>query len=96
MAKNVLVDASFLVALLSRDDIDHAWAAAQVPHRPRTWLTCEAALSEAFHLVARRGESQLAELLRRGVVMPNFDLGDELATGPDVDGQILEHANGFG
>jgi predicted nucleic acid-binding protein len=78
MAKNILVDASFLVALLSRDEKDHEWAVAQVPRLPKMWLTCEAALSEAFHLLERRGERPLAALLRRGVVVLRFDLGDEL------------------
>jgi uncharacterized protein len=78
MAKNVLVDASFLIALLSRDEKDHQWAAAQVPHLGQPWLTCESALSEAFHLLMNRGENALSQLLLRGIVIPRFDLGDEL------------------
>jgi predicted nucleic acid-binding protein len=78
MAKNVLVDTSFLIALLNRDERDHQWAASQVPRLRQAWLTCEAVLSEAFHLLGRRGERPLAELLRRGAVAPRFDLEDEL------------------
>jgi uncharacterized protein len=78
MAKNVLVDASFLTALLSRDEKDHQWAVAQIPHLGQTWLTCEAALSEAFHLLGNRGENALAKLLSRGIVVPQFNLHDDL------------------
>ena len=53
MARSVLVDAGFLVALLSRRDANHRWAAAQAPRMPPPWRTCEAALSEAFHLLER-------------------------------------------
>jgi len=35
-------------------------------------------LSEAFHLLGPAGEPKLAELLRRGAVVPTFDLGTEL------------------
>lgn len=51
MARNVLVDAGFLIAVLSRRDRHHRWAAAQSPHLPPPWKTCDAALSEAFHLL---------------------------------------------
>jgi predicted nucleic acid-binding protein len=78
MARSVLVDAGFLVALLSRRDRHHRWAAAQAPRLPPPWTTCEAVLSEAFHLLGRRGGPGLAALLRRGAVLATFDLGDEL------------------
>jgi len=78
MAQSVLVDAGFLIALLSRRDRHHRWAAAQSPHSARPWKTCEAVLSEAFHLLGSRGEAALAALLRRRAVVPAFDLGQEL------------------
>ena len=73
----VLVDAGFLIALLSRRDRQHSWAAAQLPHLALPWQTCEAALSEAFHLLGSRGRPALAALLRRGAVVPAFRLADE-------------------
>ena len=73
----VLVDAGFLIALLSRRDRHHSWAAAQLPRLPPPWQTCEAALSEAFHLLGSRGRPALAALLRRGAVVPTFRLADE-------------------
>ena len=75
----VLVDAGFLIALLSRRDRQHSWAAAQLPHLALPWQTCEAALSEAFHLLGSRGRPALAALLRRGAVVPAFHLAEEQA-----------------
>jgi len=78
MAGNVLVDAGFLIALLSRRDGHHSWAAALAPHRALPWKTCDAALSEAFHLLGASGRPGLAALLRRGAVVPTFDLADHV------------------
>jgi len=74
MARSVLADTGFLVALLSRRDRHQAWAAAHVAHGPQPWITCDAVLSETFHLLGPRGRTPLAELLRRDVLMPAFDL----------------------
>ncbi|HEX6137385.1 MAG TPA: PIN domain-containing protein [Casimicrobiaceae bacterium] len=74
MAASVLVDAGFIVALLSRRDTHHRWAAAQLPQFAPPWSTCEAALSEAFHLVGPRGAPALGALLRRGSMRVAFDL----------------------
>jgi len=76
MAVSVLVDAGFLVALISRHDANHGWAAAQAQRSPPPWKTCEAALSEAFHLLGAKGASALAALLRRRAVVSTFHLGD--------------------
>src|SRR5262249_5000455 len=46
-------------------------------HAP-PWRTCDAALSEAFHLVGGAGQPALSELLRRRAVVPAFDLSAEL------------------
>ena len=74
MARNVLVDAGFLVALLNRRDSHHAWAAAQAIGLAPPWNTCEAALSEAFHLLGSRGLASLDALLRRQAARVAFDL----------------------
>jgi predicted nucleic acid-binding protein len=78
MGASVLVDAGFLVALLSRRDGHHRWAAAQSGNFAPPWRTCEAALSEAFHLLGARGAPVLRALLRRGSLRPAFDLGAQL------------------
>ena len=78
MGKTVLVDGGYLVALLNRNDQYMEWAAMQAARLPYPWLTCEAALSEAFHLLGRRGSPKLTELLRRGLALPKFNLESEL------------------
>ena len=79
MGGSALADASFLIALLSRRDRHHRWAIEQAGRVPPPWKTCEAALSEAFHLLGRDGGRALAGLLQREAVVVSFDLGDNLA-----------------
>jgi predicted nucleic acid-binding protein len=74
MAANVLVDAGFLISLLSRRDANHRWAVAIAPRYPPPWKTCEAALSEAFYLLGPRGRPALATLLQRGALLCAFRL----------------------
>jgi uncharacterized protein len=78
MARNVLVDTSFLVAWLADRDSWHRWAIAQVPSFRPPWLTCEAALSEVLYFLGGPALPTLAALLRRRGVLVGFDLGDNL------------------
>ena len=78
MARNVLVDAGFLVALLSRRDSHHQWAVTQAPGHAPPWHTCEAVLSEAFHLLGTRGTPSLGALLHRRALIAAFDLDNEV------------------
>jgi predicted nucleic acid-binding protein len=77
MAASVLVDTGFLVALLSRRDRNHQWAAGQAAKQPPPWMTCEAVLSEALHLLGSKGNSGLIALLRRRAVVCAFRLGED-------------------
>jgi len=78
MARRVVVDTGYLVALLSRRDSLHRWAAGLPERFSPPWTTCEAVLSETFHLLGGRGGRSLAALLDRRALVPGFDLGDEL------------------
>ena len=78
MARSVLVDAGFIIALLSRRDNHHEWAAGKAGEFAPPWNICEAALSEAFHLVRAPGISSLMALLRRDSLRVAFDLANEL------------------
>lgn len=78
MAASVVVDASFVVALLDRQDEHHSWAVSEAGRHQPTWHTCEAALSEAFFLVGALGGRQLAALLDRNVVVVSLALSKEL------------------
>jgi predicted nucleic acid-binding protein len=78
MARNALVDAGFLVALLSRRDSYHQWAVTQAAAQAPPWRTCEAVLSEAFHLLGARGAPGLSALLRRRALIVAFDLDNDV------------------
>ncbi|HKW57791.1 MAG TPA: PIN domain-containing protein [Candidatus Acidoferrum sp.] len=78
MARNVLVDAGFVVALLSKSDTHHSWAEMQASEWPPPWTTCEAVLSEAYHLVGGRGASSLGALLRRRALVVGFALAENV------------------
>ena len=80
MPRRVLADSSAIVALLSHDDQHHQWLLAQLDSVPTPWLTCEAALTEAFHLLGGGGAPAVKAMLRRGALTLGFDLGDELET----------------
>jgi uncharacterized protein len=79
MATSALVDAGFLVALLSRRDANHAWASEQAPRFPPPWMTCEAVLSETFHLLGGRGTRNVASLLSRGALICGYRFADDMA-----------------
>jgi predicted nucleic acid-binding protein len=74
MARSVLVDSGFLVALLNSRDSHHRWAVTQAAEYAPPWRTCEAVLSEAFHLLGARGAHALSELLRRRALVGAFHL----------------------
>jgi predicted nucleic acid-binding protein len=78
MARNVLVDAGFVVALLSSRDAHHDWAVTQASEMPPPWSTCEAVLSEAFHLLGERGARNLGALLRRRALLIAFTLTENV------------------
>jgi uncharacterized protein len=78
MAANVLVDAGFLVALISRRDANHRWAAEQASRFPPSWITCEAVLSETFHLIGGRGTASVASLFHRGVLICSYRFADDV------------------
>ena len=78
MAKDVLVDTSFVIALLSNRDAYHRWAVAQASEFPPPWITCEAVMSEAFHLIGPHGASKLAALITRRSLIATFRFRDDV------------------
>jgi predicted nucleic acid-binding protein len=78
MAASVLVDASFLVALLNRQDVHRKWAAAAAQRLPPPWITCQAVLTEAFYLLGNAGASALCDLLRHRTIACRLDLDDQV------------------
>lgn len=70
MAATVLVDTSFLIALLNRRDPHYAWASGMLKHWAPPWRTCDAVLSESFHMTGLPGMSLLAGFVRdRGLTV---------------------------
>ena len=78
MARNAVVDAGFVVALLSSRDNHHEWAVTQASELPPPWSTCEAVLSESFHLLGRTGGPILGALLRRRALLLAFEFTENL------------------
>jgi uncharacterized protein len=74
MAANVLVDAGFLVALLTDRDTNRSWAVATAKHYPPPWVTCDPVISEAFYLFGRYGASSLIDILQGGTISFPFHL----------------------
>ena len=56
----------------------HQWAATQASELPPPWFTCEAVLSEAFHLLGDRGIPNLGALLRRRAVLVSFTFAENM------------------
>jgi predicted nucleic acid-binding protein len=75
MAVSVIVDASFLITLLNRRESNHRWAADQAQHFPPPWRTCDAVLSETFHLLGR-SSAPLVELLCDRALIGAFRFAD--------------------
>ena len=75
----MLVDAGFLVALLSRRDSHHNWAVQVASDNSPPWYTCEGVLSEAHHLLGERGAPGLNAMLLRRAVVASFNLDDNVA-----------------
>jgi uncharacterized protein len=78
MAANVIVDAAFLVAFVDRREANHRWARDRSRQLALPWKTCEAAVSEAFHILGAAGAPFLAALLYRRAVVPEFSLGAQI------------------
>jgi len=78
MARSVLVDAGFLVAMLSRRDSHHKWAVQEASENSTPWYSCEAVLSEAYHLLGERGAPGLNAMLSRRAVIAKFNLDDNV------------------
>jgi uncharacterized protein len=78
MARSVLVDAGFLVAMLSRRDSHHKWAVQEASENSPPSYTCEAVLSEAYHLLGERGGPGLNGMLSRRAVIARFNLDDNV------------------
>ena len=78
MAANIIVDASFLVALLGKRDTHRSWAIEQARQYPRPWHTCDAIIAEAFHMLGVQGGQGLIGVLRRQSLVLRFSLAENV------------------
>lgn len=71
METDTLVDAGPIVAYFNRRDAHHAWSREKMARLEAPLHTCEAVLSETFHLLedVNRGTLRFLEFLDRGAVM---------------------------
>jgi uncharacterized protein len=58
-----IVDTGFLVALIDRKDAHHAWAVTIAKTLPGPWLTCEACISESYHLLGQINPTESLKIL---------------------------------
>lgn len=77
---SVVVDTGPLVALLDRREKRHAWSVQHLEILPLPWITCEAVLTEAWHLLRSRPDIQdrLLECVVDGVLKVSFSLPQEV------------------
>ena len=78
MARNVLVNAGFLVALLSRKDSNHKCGRQRKRVPTLRHNAPDAVLSEAFHLLGARGAPALSALLQRRALIAAFNLDNDM------------------
>ncbi len=78
MAENALADAGFLVAILTDRDTNHRWACSISERHPPPWRTCEAVVSEVFHLLGPSGSLSFSQFLIRETIACAFRLDDNL------------------
>src|SRR5205823_4180843 len=74
--RSVLLDTGPLVALLDRRDGDHRWVVEQMARLRRPLYTCEAVITEAFHLLRHLAQARTAvlEMLAEDVLRVSFQL----------------------
>lgn len=83
MAARALVDTGFLVALIDRKDADHAWAVTTAKAMPGPWLTCEACISESYHLLGQIAPAEslkILAMLECGALLSQHLLPEQLAS----------------
>ena len=80
MKTSIIVDAGPLVAYFDRDSSEHDWVRTQASRLEPGWLTSEAVLSEAAHLLrrARVPADELLELVEKRLILVPFQLDEEV------------------
>ncbi len=79
MTRWVIVDTGPLVAFLDRGQPRHAWIRELSKELEPPWVTCEAVLAEAWHLLRRLPSAQdaLLEMVDSGLIEVGFSLAQQ-------------------
>lgn len=87
MIKPTIADAGAIVALIDQDDDFHVWAKEQAALLPAPYLTCEAVITEAVHLLKHvsGGAKQVLFLLESGALQIDFTLSAEVSGIADLN-----------
>ncbi|MCK5804463.1 MAG: PIN domain-containing protein [Lentisphaeria bacterium] len=82
MMQHTLMDTGPLVACINRRDKHHLWARDLLGQLCPPILTCDAVLAEACFLLRgmHGGNAALLELVRRGVLQPEFHLIEHVSS----------------
>jgi predicted nucleic acid-binding protein len=70
----IILDAGPIVALLNRRDASHRWVVDVVKTLRQPFVTCEAVVAEACHLLRHLGGDLVTELGERGFLSISFAL----------------------
>ena len=75
---DTLIDTGPLVAMLCKDDRDHAWTVERFRALPPPFLTCEAVIAETCFLIERRGVSGgvILERIENGLLRIALEIED--------------------
>lgn len=81
MKRRVIVDTGPIVAFLDQKDRHHGWVLGELATIEPPMLTCEAVLSEVWHLLRAHpnGRHALLDLISRNILSIAFDLSAEIA-----------------
>lgn len=80
MTEATIADTGAIVALVSEKDQWHGWAKERAALLPTPYLTCEAVITEACHLLegVHDGAKKVIEFLETGVLQIDFNLSVEI------------------
>src|SRR5256885_15656423 len=78
---DILIDTGPLVAMLCKDDRDHAWTVEQFRALHPPFLTCEAVIAETCFLIERRGAAGevILERIENGLLRIALEIEDHCA-----------------
>lgn len=79
MIRRYVIDTGPIVALLNAKEEHHAWAVEKIKEHHAPFSTCEAVLSETFHLLeqTRHGPDRLLKMIERGFLRIDFSARDQ-------------------